>query len=152
MCVIKQRLFDMFKQICGDRLVESPRAQFFRHVVNQNVFHSRLIDIIPCKSQRIALTRLVVNSHRLRVETGIWERPLFNMNQGYAICQCHKLEDEYHFLSECYRYAEIRARLIPRYCWFRESMYKYIQLLSSNNHETVQLLSKYVYLVFHTVF
>ena len=53
--------------------------------------------------------------------------------------------------DECDRYAEITARLIPRYYWVRASMYKCIQLLSSNHRKTARLLSKYVYLAFRTV-
>ena len=112
----------------------------YRQVVDQHMFH-RLLDIIPCK-YRIALTRLIVSSHRLRVETGRWERPVVQYES--RLCHVrHKLDDEYHFLLECDRYAELRARLIPRYYWVRASMYKCIQLLSSNNRKTVRLLSKY---------
>ena len=56
-CVIKQRLFDMFKQSWSARLVESPRTRFYRQVVDQHMFH-KLLDIIRCKN-RIALTRLI---------------------------------------------------------------------------------------------
>ena len=148
LCVIKQRLFDIFKQSWSARLVESPRARFFRQVVDQRMFH-RLFDIIPCK-HRIALTRLIVSSHRLRVETGRWERPVVQYES--RLCHvCHKLDGEYHFLLECDRYAELRAQLIPRYYWVRGSMYKCVQLLSSNSRKTVRLLSKYVHLAFRTV-
>ena len=103
----------------------------------------------PCK-YRIALTRLIVSSHRLSVETGRWERPVVHYES--RLCHvCHKLDDEYHFLLECDRYAELRARLIPRYYWVRASMYTCIQLLSSNNRKTVRLLSKYAFLAFRTV-
>ena len=139
LCVIKQRLF---KQSWSARLVESPRVRFFRQVVDQRMFH-RPLDIIPCK-YRITLTRLIVSSHRLGVETGRWERPVVQYES--RLCHvCHKLDDEYHFLSEYDRYAELRAR----YYWVRASMYKCIQLLSSNNRKTVRLLSKYVYLAFN---
>ena len=148
LCVIKQRLFDIFKQSWSARLVESPRARFYRQVVDQHMFH-RLLDITPCK-YRIALTRLIASSHGLRVETGRWERPV--VQYGSRLCHvCHKLDDEYHLLLECDRYAELRACLIPRYYWVRASMYKCVQLLSSNSRKTVRLLSKYVYLAFRTV-
>ena len=147
-CVIKQRLFDMFKQSWSARLVESPRTRFYRQVVDQHMFH-KLLDIIRCKN-RIALTRLIVSSHRLGVETGRWERPV--VQHESRVCHvCHKLEDGYHFLLECDRYAELTERLIPRYYWVRTPMYKCIQLLSSSNRKTVRLLSEYVYLAFWTV-
>ena len=141
--VIKQRLFDIFKPSWSARLVESPRARFYRQVVvDQHMFH-RLLDIIPCK-YRIALNRLIVSSHRLTVETGRWERPVVQYES--RLCHvCHKL------LLECDRYAELGSRLIPIYHWFRASMCKCIHLLSSNNRKNVRLLSKYVYLAFRTV-
>ena len=50
----------------------NPYDHDFRQVVDQHMFH-RLLDIVPCK-HRFALTRLIVSSHRLWVETGKWER------------------------------------------------------------------------------
>ena len=146
LCVIKQRLFDIFKQSWSARLVESPRARFYRQVDDQHMLH-RLLDTIPCK-HRIALNRLIDSSHRLRVKTSRWERPVVQYES--RLCHmCHKLDDENHFLLECDRYAELRARLIPR-C-VGASMYKCVQLLSSNSRKNGRLLSKYVYLAFWTV-
>ena len=130
LCVIKQRLFDIFKQSWSARLVESPRARFHRQVVDQHMLH-RLLDIIPCK-HHIALTRLIDSSHRLRVKTSWWERPVV-LYESMLCLVCHKLDDEYHFLQECDMYEELRARLIPRYYWVGASMYKCVQLLSSNS-------------------
>ena len=57
------------------------------------MFH-RLIDIIPVK-YRIAITRLIVSSHHLRVETGRWGRPVVQYES--RLCHvCHKLDDKYH--------------------------------------------------------
>ena len=83
--------------------MESPRAQFFTRVVDQHMFRRTLI-IIPRKFHPTALMRLIVSSHRLRIETGRYERPVV----------CHKLDDEHHFLIHCDRYAELKSMLVTK--------------------------------------
>ena len=101
--------------------------------------------IIPGK-YRIALTRLIVCSHRLSVETGRWERPVVQYES--ILCHLsHKLDNECHFLLECDR----NVKRMRRYYWFLALMYKCIQLLSTNKRKTVRLLGKFVYLAFRTV-
>ena len=144
LCVIKQRLFDLYMQNWNARLFESPRARFFRQVINHHGFHKQL-DMIISKPHRIAFSRLIVSSHRLGVETGRWERPI--VPYELRVCQvCQKLDDEFHLLLECVKYNELRTRLIPKYYRVRTSMYKCVQLVNSYNRKTVQNLGKYVYL------
>ena len=83
LCVIKQRLFDISKHSWSARLVESPRARFYRQVVDQHMFH-RLLDVIPCK-HRIALTRLIA-AIALELKLVDGRDQLFNVNRGYAMC------------------------------------------------------------------
>ena len=146
MYVFRQRLIDIYKQNWNARLTESPRARFYRVVINDLSFYEQL-DKIHNKSHCNALARLISSSHRLRVETGRWERPVIPYES--RICtMCHKLDDEFHFLLECPRYHDIRRQYLPTYFRVRPSMFKCIELLNTNNDKTVRSLAKYAFEAF----
>ena len=65
----KCRLHDVYSQQWCGQLNDSPRACFFTEIMPNRKF-SELMDVITVKKHRIALTRLICSSHRLRVETG----------------------------------------------------------------------------------
>ena len=50
------------------------------------------------------------------------------------------------FLVECDLYKEIRRRLIPKYFWARPSMYKVVELVTTEKSSLLKRLSKYVYM------
>ena len=93
------------------------------------------------------MTRLLVSSHSLRVETGRWTRPV-TPRSDRKCTTCNVIEDECHFLLECRRYNHIRKKMIPKYYWQRSSMLKAVQLLTSNNKKTIKGVAKYIYEAF----
>ena len=108
------RLCDMFKKIWSSRLYQSPRARLFRSLIDEHTFH-RQLDMIQILSHRIAFARLVIGSHRLKVETGRCTRPITPVED--RLCDhCQKLDDEYHFLLECNNFSDLKTRFFPRYC------------------------------------
>ena len=146
MYVFRQRLIDIYKQNWNARLSESPRARFYRVVIKDLSFYEQL-DKIHNKSHRNALARLITSSHRLRVETGRWERPVIPYESRMCTMR-HKLDDEFHFLLECPRYHDIKRQYLPIYFRVRPSMFKCIELLNTNNDKTVRSLAKYVFEAF----
>ena len=139
----KERLIDMFNQGWNARLYESPRARFYRDVIKQNRFH-RQLNMITSKPHRQAFARLIASSHRLRVETGRWERPV--LPYEYRLCNnCNKLDDEYHFLLECTLHNDIRHQYIPHFFTERPSIFKCVALLNSNKRTVIVRLAKYIY-------
>ena len=142
----KCRLCDMFNQTWSGRLYQSPRARFFRSIIDEHTFHTQL-DMIQILTHRVAFARLVTSSHRLKVETGRWTRPVTPVEE--RLCdQCQKLDDEYHFLLECNKFSVLRTRFIPRYFYVRPSMFKCVQLINSMNCKIVRQLGKYIYHAF----
>ena len=108
---------------------------------------NKMLDIINVPSHRIAIVRLLCSSHRLRIETGRWSRPVTPRNDRK--CEtCNKLDDEYHFLLECNLYTDNRNRYIKKYYWRRPSMLKCIELMTSCNKKDMRSLAKYVYKCF----
>ena len=102
-------------------------------------FFSHHLDVVYVKLYRVALSRLIMSSHSLRIETGRWERPPIP-GQDRMSNVCHKLGDEYHFLLECLSFQELRKRLISNYYWSRPSMYKCVDLLRSHNKKLASYL------------
>ena len=127
------------------RLNESSRASFYRAYKDQFTFIPYL-DVIHSKVFRISMTRLIVSSHRLKIETGRWQRPV-TQRQNRTCIPCNKLDDEYHFLLECKTTKDIRMKCIPPYYWKIPSMLKCVQLLKCSA-KTLNNLGKYVYNVF----
>ena len=139
----QQRVYDIYKQGWRSRIDESTRASFYR-VYKSEFGFSHHLDVVCVKSHRVALSRLIMSSHSLRIETGRWERPPIP-RQDRMCNVCHKLGDEYHFLLECLSFQELRKRLIPKYYWNRPSMYKCVDLLRSNNKKVLKNLAKFVF-------
>ena len=95
----RDRILDIYEQNWNASLQNSPRARFFRSVVNEHQLYNQL-HMLDKKIHRIALARFMAKSHHLGVETGRWTRPIIPYEQ--RLCKnCQKLDDEYHFLLEC---------------------------------------------------
>ena len=145
----RTRLMDIFAQELKSRLADSTRAVFYRNVVSDCKF-SALLDVVNIKSHRIALTRLIASSHRLRVETGRWVRPPIPRDE--RLCPiCNKQEDEYHIIFECRRFSDLRKKLIPAYYLRNISMFKCVQIFSDDHKKTVRNLAKFIHLAFKEI-
>ena len=136
------RVNDIFKQNWNNRLAESSRADFYR-CYKRNFVQSSYLDAIQIKSHRVALTRLFTSSHRLRVESGRWERPTPPARHERLCRYCRKLDDEYHFVIECQLLHEIRSKLIPKYYWERPSMFKFLSLINTDNKKDLIRLAEF---------
>jgi hypothetical protein len=146
----KLRIKDTFTQNWHSRLEESPRAIFYR-LYKIDFSPSLYLDHIYNKSYRIALSRLITSSHNLRVETGRWQHnpPLPRERRLCFFCR-NKLEDEYHFVMECPLYNELRKQLIPGYYIRRPSMFKFLNLLQTENKKLLNAVAKFVFKSFIT--
>ena len=68
---------------------------------------------LPCHF-RVAMSKLLLSSHTLLIETGRWHRPHSIPREDRTCNICNKLEDEYHFIIECPLYTDLRRKYIPR--------------------------------------
>ena len=93
--------------------------------------------------------KLIVSSHRLRIETSRWERP--PVPREMRQCEiCHQgVEDEFHFVCVCPAYVHIRKKYIKQYYWKRPSMFKLVQLFNTENRKALNGLAKFVYQAFN---
>ena len=51
------------------------------------------------------------------------------------ICNTQDIEDEYHFTLICNNYNDIRKKYIKRYYYVRPSVFKFTQLMQSENRK-----------------
>ena len=90
------------------------------------------------------------SSHRLRVETGRWDRPPVPYAQRKCqICDI-EIEDEFHFMFVCPLYNADRTKLLPRYYRINPSMQKFINLMNETNARLINRVAKFVYKSFKT--
>ena len=97
---------------------------------------------------RIVLSRLRLSSHRLNVETGRWHKPNPIPFDERKCINCESLEDEYHFIIECQLYTVIRNLYIKKYYFTKPSMFKFIQLLTSQNVNEQRKLGMFIFKAF----
>ena len=144
--IFKCRLRDIWNQEWTDRLQNSSRASFYR-IYKSNPEFSNYLNEIPVKGHREALCRLLVSSHQLRIESGRWDATV--RERRYCFACPNKLEDEYHFVIECALYQELRQNLIRMYCWHRPSVFKFQQLITSQNRRDIIGLGKFAFRPFN---
>lgn len=144
MSLVNQRVNDQYQQNWRSKLDDSTKARFYREIrprFSCQTYLSQIHSVHHLKS----FARLITSSHRLRVETGRWERPpIAYENRKCHICHV-EIEDEFHFLFKCPLYNDDRTKLVPRYYRVNPSMFKLIELMNSQNTRLINRIAKFVY-------
>ena len=145
--MLKLRLRDIFRQNLISDLESSSRARFYRFI-RPNFGYQEYLNVISAKSHRIALSKLILSSHYLHIETGRWSRPItLPENRVCQFCP-GKIEDEFHLFFECTLYENLRSHFIPQYYRNRPSVFKLGELLNKNTGNTLKAISKFVFKCF----
>ena len=61
-----------------------------------------------------------------------------------TLCNSVDIEDEYHFMIKCPVYDSIRKELIKPYYCRRPSVFKFVELMRSENKTILRNLSKFI--------
>ena len=88
------------------------------------------------------LTMFTLSSHSLGIETGRYQGVL-NVNTVCKFCQ-NDIEDEFHFILKCPTYQNFRSKYIKSYFRTRPSVFKLVQLLSTENVKELCNLGKFL--------
>jgi len=147
MSTLTQRLRDINQQTITHELAKSTRGKFYLSI-NQNLQTPYYLNDIKIKKHRIYLTKLRTSSHALRIETGRWKKPNKEPLQERICTTCNVLDDEYHFIMECSLHSNLRRTYIPRTYTERPSMYKFINMLMSEDSVFLKKMSTYVFKAF----
>ncbi len=127
--VFRQRIKDSFLTQWWRTVGEVSKCDVYRLYKAEFALSAHLTSIgIP--KFRNALTRFLTSGHNLFVETGRWA----NIPRNARLCPfgCTDIEDEYHFALVCPNFLDIRKKYIKKHFYQRPSMYKFVQLLNSN--------------------
>ncbi|CAC5367839.1 unnamed protein product [Mytilus coruscus] len=113
-------------------------GKLFSSVLNQRLINwSETYKPIPV-IYKTCITKIRLRSHDLAIECGRY----FAIPRSNRLCSFCKndIEDEMHFT-----YQGLRSYFIKRYYWRKPSMYKYIQLMSSNSLRELCNLGKFIF-------
>ena len=104
----------------------------------------RYLRSINISSHRQMLARFRCSSHFLRIETD--RKHGIERNQRICLlCDSNEVEDEYHFLLVCSFFNHYREKYISRFYFDPPSVQNFVDLLSSNNVDTLQRLAVFLF-------
>jgi len=109
-------------------LQHSQKLSLYYTFIN-NYSLSAYLDLTRKNSSRKSLVKLRISSHKLRIETGRYDK-IPRDDRLCSLCNCNKIEDEAHFLLDCPSYSSIR----DRFFFIIELKIIFLRLLS---HETL---------------
>ena len=138
--LIKQRIYDMYKQSWFSEINRSPKLKSYS-LFKHNFEFENYLDSVNVTKYRYALTRFRVSSHKLAIETGRF----YNIprDQRYCIyCSMNVIENEYHFLLCCPFLNELRRSILkPFFCRW-PTLNKFVILMTKSS---IFKLSKFIY-------
>ena len=142
--IFKTRVRDIYIYIQDwhSRLENSTRARFYINL--SNFEFQRYLEVLQIEKYRNSLCKLRVSSHRLEVEMGRLAKPNKISYDNRKCRVCNVLEDEFHFVSICSLYKDLRKIYIKRYYWQRPNMLKFLELFATENITIIKNLSIFI--------
>ena len=107
---IKIRLQNDYDRYWNYKIMESPKAisySTFKHNVSLEKYLYKIKNI----RHKIALTRLRLSNHNLRIETGRHLRPKLERHERKCFICSDEIENELHFVVKCPLYSSERKVL-----------------------------------------
>ena len=143
--IFKQRLSGINLQNGRARVSNTSRSIIYKEIIDHGFQY--FLKILSIPNYRVAMTRLILSSHNLNIESGRWQRPITS-RENRKCTLCNKVEDEFHFIFECSAFVQLRKQYIKPYFWKRPSMTKMIELFKVQNVKTFKNLSVYIFKAF----
>ena len=139
--ILKTRLRDIYISGWHESVNSSTSLVLFKEL-KQNFERSSYLRVLNNTKFRNTIAKLRLSSHKLSIETGRHNK----IARNERICQlCLKsdIEDEYHFILICPKLEDLRKLYIQKYYLKHPSMFKFIELLTSNNKVILTKLALY---------
>ena len=145
--IAKQRIFDNCKQNILCEINSSSKCRVYKHLIDHFTLQSYLTKKIPMQYKKL-ICKLRLSSHCLVIETGRYK----NVPLERRLCPLCTLdvEDEFHFFFKCTYYSHLRIKFLKTYYYTRPSVFKLIQLLSTQNAKELCNLGKFIKNSFET--
>ena len=139
---VTSRLQDQCIQLWREEVESKPKCILYQHLVDTFNLQFYLVKTLQPTIQK-AICKLRISSHYLAIESGRYNntpRP----QRMCTVCNSNEIEDEFHFLLICDLYTDIRKTLIKKYYYIKPSVFKLVQLLSTNNVKELRNLGTFI--------
>ena len=137
----------MFFQKWGNDVEMSRKCFFYRHF-NAKPTLQRYLKILP-PSDWIPIIKFRTNNHRLPIEIYSWQITYKERNKRVCtMCNSGDVGDEFHYLLICPMFREARVKFIDKYFYKKPSVFKFLQLINTENRSELINLSKFIKILF----
>ena len=139
----KQRLIDNYYQSWNSDLEKSEVLQLYKNVKSEFCYEIYL-DKLPF-DLRTYICKIRLSAHNLHIQTGRYGRNRIPRPERYCMyCTSRDVEDEYHFIIKCPCFQSFRRKYIPRNYFVNPSMFKFVQLIKSEDIDIITNLAHFL--------
>ena len=110
---------------------QSSKRELYQYITDGCILQSNLSKAIDFKYRK-EITKFRISNHRLNIEVGRYKNVLRPL-RVCTLCDHNDIEDEFHFILKCPFYSDIRKMYIKQYIYQKPSMFKLVNLLSTQN-------------------
>ena len=140
--IIEQRVKDVYIQEMWSEIEVMAKSKLYRYLVNSHCLQFYLTKSLPCKIREI-ITKFRISGYNLNIEKGRYEN-IDRNDRKCTLCNMNEIEDEYHFILQCPIYDTFRKQYIKKYYYRNSSVYKLLQLLSTENIKELRGLGNFL--------
>ena len=140
--LIKERLLDVYKQQCYNRITATAKGNLFKHLINEFRLQTYLTQPLDFRYLK-EIAKIRMSAHKLNIELGRYNN-IERSERICILCDAKEIEDEYHFIIQCPRYSNLRNAHIKQYYHRRPNVLKLVQLLSTTSIKELSNLGKYL--------
>ena len=139
----KQRLLDNFYQSWYADKETSPVLQLY-HNIKTTFGYETYLDVLPI-NLRMYLAKLRLSAHSLHIQTGRYARNRVPRNERRCLfCDNNDIEDEFHFVVKCSCFSSLRKKYLKPSVYTRPSMFKFIEMLKSDDTVILMSIAKFL--------
>ena len=144
---MKLTLKDLFLQKWNNGVENSQKCFYYKHFQAKPALQ-KYLKILP-ESSWIPIIKFRTANHRLPIEIYSWQITYKDRNKRLCtMCNSGEIGDEYHYLIVCPMFQEARVKFIAKYFYVKPSVFKFLQLINSEEHNVLIKLSKFIKILF----
>ena len=144
---IKSTLKDNILQKWQNDVDASNKCFYYKHFQPRPMMQKYLLTL-P-QNAWIPILKFRTSNHRLPIEIYSWKVAFVDRYRRLCtMCNTNEVGDEYHYLIVCPIFHEARIQFIPKYFRVRPSVFKFLELINSNDKKTLVKLSKFIKIIF----
>ena len=129
--VFKQRVRDQYLTVWNAKVLVSSSLEFYKEICPTICTATYLHKIVNIRYRR-ALSKIRLASYDLQIELGR-HRGIERSERKCVVCNRNEIEDVFHLILICPKYAHIRNQHLKRYYHQRPSMFKLVQLFNDDS-------------------